>query len=139
VALRLALLLREATVAEGLQRWSRTARELSYQSAKGKGGTQASFEKCVEGAEALLKTLNSDISLEADTNGSVARILAAQHAVATLAQELHAETGKRMELERQRGQGFFNDSSVLPIAATHPVSIDNRSDHDGSELDRVFV
>ena len=121
VSLRLALLLREATVAEGLQRWSRKARELFYQSAKGKGGTQASFEKCVEGAEALLQTLNGDISLDMDAHGSVARILAAQDAVSTFVQELHAETGKRMELERQRGHGLFS-VPLAPTVATTPAS-----------------
>jgi hypothetical protein len=125
ISLRLALLLREATVAEGLQRWSRKARELFYHSAKGKGGTQATFEKCVEGAEALLQTLNSDISVEVDAHGSVARILAAQDAVATLVQELHAETGKRLELERQRGQGFFN-TPLVPAISAAPLPLDNK-------------
>src|ERR1700759_4366395 len=98
VSLRLALLLRESAVAEGLQRWSRKARELFNHAARKKESAQTCFERCVEGAEALLQTLNGDKSLHSDASGSVARILAAQDAVAALVQELQVETGKRMEL-----------------------------------------
>lgn len=128
VSLRLALLLREASVAEGLQRWSRKARELFYHSAKGKGGTQASFEKCVEGAEALLRTLNGDAEVDSgrDAAGSVARILAAQEAVAALVQELHIETGKRMELERQRAEVSVDPPTS---AATEPSFLSTNQAH----------
>ncbi|KIM91791.1 hypothetical protein PILCRDRAFT_811059 [Piloderma croceum F 1598] len=94
ISLRLALLLREATIAEGLQKWSHNARELFYHSelpgaysVQGQGDMQASLKTCVEGAEALLQTLNGDISLEMDANGSVARIMAAQNAVTTFVEE----------------------------------------------------
>jgi hypothetical protein len=121
VSLRLALLLREATIAEGLQKWSRNARELLTHSFQGKGDTQASLRTCVEGAEALLQTLNGDNSLEMDANGSVARIMAAQNAVVTFVEELYVETGKRMELERQRGHAFFSDTPA-PTTLTAPAN-----------------
>lgn len=124
VSLRLALLLRESAVAEGLQRWSRKARELFNQSTKGKESMQTSFEKCVEGAETLLQMLNGDKSLHADASGSVARILAAQNAVATLVQELQVETGKRMELERQKAQGLFLEPPLPPPKATRFTTSD---------------
>ena len=126
VTLRLALLLREATIAEGLQRWSRKARELLRHSPSGQGDAQASFEKCVEDAEALLQTLNGDNPLEVDTHGSVARILAAQNAVATLTQELHMETEKRLELERQRALGLFN-MPPTPVVTADPLPVGNQA------------
>ena len=131
VSLRLALLLREATVAEGLQKWSRKARELFYHSATGKEDTQASLETCVEGAEALLQILNGDSSLKMDVHGSVARIMAAQNAVATFMEELHEETGKRMELERQRGHGFFSVAPTHTSATTNgsPANVDAPPSH----------
>jgi hypothetical protein len=131
ISLRLALLLREATIAEGLQKWSRNARELFYHSVQGQGDMQASLKTCVEGAEALLQTLNGDISLEMDANGSVARIMAAQNAVTTFVEELYVETGKRMELERQRGHGFFSDT---PASTTHatPANTDPPRDNTAS-------
>lgn len=136
VSLRLALLLREATIAEGLQKWSRSARELFRHSVQGKGDTQASLGTCVEGAEALLQSLNGDSSLEIDANGSVARIMAAQNAVTTFVEELHIETGKRMELERQRGHGFF---SVTPAPTTHatPTNTNARGNSDKGATEPV--
>lgn len=110
VSLRLALLLREAGVAEGLQRWSRKARELLYRAQQRGESDAAAFEKSVQGAEALLQTLNGDRAADGGEGGgagAVGRILAAQSAVAGLSEELRVETGRRMELERDRAQGLF--------------------------------
>ncbi|KZP18297.1 hypothetical protein FIBSPDRAFT_933562 [Athelia psychrophila] len=106
VGLRLALLLREARVAEGLQRWAGKAREMLYraqQRAEGRALEEA-FERSVQGAEGLLAIFNGDggVGSGEREDAVVGRIVAAQCAVAEMGEELRVETGRRMELERQR-------------------------------------
>ena len=108
VGLRLGLLLREASVAEGLQRWVRRAKELPSSSSN---PSSDAFEKCIQGAESLLRTLGNDVSSDVldslGGEGGMARIIVAQEAVRALTEELGKETGRRMELERMRVEGIF--------------------------------
>lgn len=109
IGLRLGLLLREASVAEGLQRWTRKARELLSLSSN---PSPDAFEKCIQGAESLLRTLNSDTSSSdildsLGGEGGVARIIVAQESVRALTEELGRETGRRMDLERMRVEEIF--------------------------------
>ncbi|KAF7965229.1 hypothetical protein HWV62_44913 [Athelia sp. TMB] len=135
VSLRLALLLREARVAEGLQRWSGKAREMLYraqQRAEIKGLEEA-FERSVEGAEGLLKMLNGDGGVGSNDREEavVGRIIAAQSAVEELNEELRVETGRRMNLERQRALERLTTSKpsnggaiAQPSAATNGKTVE---------------
>ena len=152
VGLRLGLLLREASVAEGLQRWVRRAKELSSSSSN---PSSDAFEKCIQGAESILRTLSNDVSSDVldslGGEGGMARIIVAQEAVRALTEELGKETWRRMDLERMRVEGILglgvkekvtslpgseetlNDVSDVDVKKSHETSRQPSPQNDASQ------
>ncbi|TFY64672.1 hypothetical protein EVJ58_g2455 [Rhodofomes roseus] len=116
ISLRLAFLGREESLAESLRRWIRRQREsFGRLKAAQEGlppGAQALFDGSIRDAEALLETLNGQPSVEPDSMGSIARIVAAQNVASALARELQMETDRRMQLERRLAQRRISRSST---------------------------
>ncbi|KAK7693864.1 hypothetical protein QCA50_003437 [Cerrena zonata] len=105
ISLRLSFLSREENLAEHLRRWLRKSRELIAR-ASGSVDSESSIstacEKIIKSAEGLLETLNGQPSVvDENSSGSMARIIAAKDAVATLTQELQYETNRRLRTELQ--------------------------------------
>ena len=111
VALRIRMLGREESILEELGRWVRRADEAMEKAEEGMAYT--ALEKMVQNAHTLLATLdnppNDSVTPLVSTPsypGSLARIIAAQNAVEMLAEELQAETARRLELERVVASGI---------------------------------
>jgi len=111
VALRIRMLGREESILEELGRWVRRADEAMEKAEEGMA--YAALEKMVQNAHTLLATLdnppNDSVTPLVSTPsypGSLARIIAAQNAVEMLAEELQAETARRLELERVVASGI---------------------------------
>ncbi|GBE81828.1 hypothetical protein SCP_0402010 [Sparassis crispa] len=111
ISLRLAFLGREESLAEGLRRWIRKARETFDRAASTDAPqtpTREVFARMTQDAESLLETLNGQPLFEEGSPGSVARVIAAQDAVSMLTRELQTETDRRMELERRLAQSYVD-------------------------------
>ncbi|KAH9928560.1 uncharacterized protein BXZ73DRAFT_48396 [Epithele typhae] len=131
VSLRLAFLGREENLAEGLRRWVRRAREALDRSSTDESpqheGLRHAFSSAVSNAETLLDALNS-LPSEVDGSdvGSLARLILAHNTVATLTQELQAETVRRLTTERKLnslptiGHGS-QDCNAHPSSVVQPV------------------
>ena len=96
-------------------------------------GLEEAFERSVEGAEGLLKMLNGDGGVGSNDReeAAVGRIMAAQSAVEELNEELRVETGRRMDLERQRALERLTTSKpsnggviAQPSAATNGKAVE---------------
>ncbi|KAH8106913.1 hypothetical protein BXZ70DRAFT_259831 [Cristinia sonorae] len=125
ISLRLAFLGREEGLAENLRRWIRKSKEtFSRVLSKQPQPTDNSplveaFNRIVQDAERLMETLNGlQTSEEEPSAGSIARLLAAQDAVATLTRELHQETSRRLEAERRltHFESLEGDPDTIPSA-----------------------
>ncbi|KAI0797516.1 hypothetical protein C8Q75DRAFT_801457 [Abortiporus biennis] len=114
VSLRLAFLGREEGLAENLRRWIRKSKESFERVLSSNMNTtseasslidpkllEGTIAKVLEDAEGLLDSLNGQPTLEGNTAGSVARVIAAQDAVKALTKELQHETDRRLEAERR--------------------------------------
>ncbi|CCM00489.1 uncharacterized protein FIBRA_02523 [Fibroporia radiculosa] len=110
ISLRLAFLGREESLAEGLRRWTRKAKEtfcriISTDSTKDVAGViQPMFNHVIQDAEGLLESLNGQPTVEDGSIGSLARVVAAQDAISALSRELQVETDRRLDLERRLAQ-----------------------------------
>ncbi|THH29843.1 hypothetical protein EUX98_g4350 [Antrodiella citrinella] len=144
ISLRLAVLGREEGLAESLRRWTRKSKEsfarvLSKQSEPTDNSLLVTvFDRIMHDAEHLLESLNGLQSYEDEpAPGSVARILAAQDAVATLTRELHQETSRRLEDKRRLTQlePPDDDSTLETIVSPVAEAVSpNANDGAGSVL-----
>ncbi|KAI0080533.1 hypothetical protein K474DRAFT_1704606 [Panus rudis PR-1116 ss-1] len=121
IALRLAFLSREESLAESLRRWIRKFKEVVHRaSSSPQDDAEQQLRKACDGilqeAEGLLEILNGQPSLVEDTPGSLARVLAAKEAVAGLTQELQNETNRRLraELQLANASGFTEHGVEVP-------------------------
>ncbi|OCH93807.1 hypothetical protein OBBRIDRAFT_789844 [Obba rivulosa] len=125
-SLRLAFLSREEGLAEGLRRWIRKAREAFERALPSPDPPDASstapldaFGRIIKDAEGLLDILNGQPVPEADSLSTVARLVSAQDAVATLTRELHIETEKRLVLARRLAEICTTEEHTL-VSADEP-------------------
>ena len=113
VGLRLAFLAREEGLAENLRRWLRRSKEsldrLSPEGDQVDASLREAFAHMLDDAEELLESLNGQPSAGADSPVSLARVVAAQDAVATLTKELHIESDRRLSLQRRLAQVEFSE------------------------------
>ncbi|CAL1705378.1 unnamed protein product [Somion occarium] len=103
ISLRLSFLSREESLAENLRRWIRKSKEALSRASNSsqEDAIVIACNKIIEGAETLLESLNGQPTLEDDSPGSIARIIAAKDAVSVLTQELQYETNRRLHAELQ--------------------------------------
>ncbi|KII88283.1 hypothetical protein PLICRDRAFT_140356 [Plicaturopsis crispa FD-325 SS-3] len=121
VSLRLAFVGREESIAEGLRRWSRKAKELLERSTSSEeGDVAAAFEQALREADVLLLALNGNNLSDGNTAGALARVLTAQNAVANLTNELQEEVQRRIRLERKLGQ-LEAGGLQTPASAALPI------------------
>ncbi|EKM55118.1 uncharacterized protein PHACADRAFT_143061 [Phanerochaete carnosa HHB-10118-sp] len=114
VALRLAFLSREESLAENLRRWLHRSRESMDRSLAGipeqESRIRDASDRLLRDAESLLDSLNGQPNVD-DSPASVARLVAAQDAVRCMAKELHEETEKRLQLQCQLAEP--NDTAPI--------------------------
>ncbi|KAI0957902.1 hypothetical protein AcW1_006144 [Taiwanofungus camphoratus] len=131
IALRLAFLGREESLAEGLRRWIRKTKESFDRAAFGKeclgidSTIRTVFDRMTWDAESLLESLNGQPALEENSVGSVARVIAAQDAVSTLTRELQNETDRRLAMARRLAQFHVGDeltNSTMEGPSSAPAS-----------------
>lgn len=119
VSLRLALLVREAGLAEGLARWARGAKELYNRLQDGQHDdaldTKTALSNIVEGTTKLLGTLNGDTNVhkkslkdlldsgeDGSGPGALGRVIVAQEAVRAVVEDLREETERRIRTDKER-------------------------------------
>ncbi|KIP08889.1 hypothetical protein PHLGIDRAFT_34766 [Phlebiopsis gigantea 11061_1 CR5-6] len=126
VGLRLAFLAREEGLAESLRRWLRRSKEslerLSPRANHDDTGLREAFKHMLRDAEGLLESLNGQPSLAANSPVSLARLVAAQDAVATMTQELHVESETRLRLQRRLAE-MGELSAHLPTNTDDPFAL----------------
>lgn len=117
VALRLAFLSREESLAENLRRWLRRSKESMDRSppepTEPESKIRDVFDHVLRDGESLLESLNGQAGIDDNAPASVARLVAAQDAVRSITKELHAETERRLHLQRELAEFGFE----LPASA----------------------
>jgi len=130
IALRLAVVGREDQLAEALRRWVRRAQETC---AREDVPVAHRLDSVVGDAGELLALVDGAPASRSDGEavlgpgvgiGSMARIVVAREAVATLVEELRVETERRMQLERMLGRAEVDEDGrvVPPEPLTQPSS-----------------
>ncbi|KAF8656009.1 hypothetical protein AX16_002797 [Volvariella volvacea WC 439] len=105
VALRIRILSQGERLRERLHRWIKRSEELPHK--QGLSDPIAALEDLTQEARLLLTSFDGSISDDIDiSTGSLSRIIAAEIAVEALAQELQAETMRRLELEKSLAQRY---------------------------------
>lgn len=126
VALRLSFLSREEGLAENLRRWLRRSRESVERTLPEDQELESKvrpvLENILSDAEALLESLNGQPNVDDDTPASIARLVAAQDAVKSMTKELHAETERRLRLQRQLAEITFDQSAEADDAQNFTLS-----------------
>ncbi|ESK82831.1 hypothetical protein Moror_12254 [Moniliophthora roreri MCA 2997] len=103
IALRLRLVTREQILNDGLERLVRRVSEALDRSPE----HAAVLQKILGDARGLLASINGE-EFSDGTEGSLARVIAAESAVRGLVEELRVETTKRMQIETRRSGGMIN-------------------------------
>jgi hypothetical protein len=117
VALRIRMINRKEKIQEELERWLWQADEAF---ARDTEDCQVVHQQMLKDARVLLTSTLDRPSASTPSSGSLARIIAAQHAVEFLSDELQRETARRLELERFVAHSVAHGGATAAASALPP-------------------